>query len=71
MLLLLLTGLLLKLIAGGPEVGWLLAYLLCAVPIVPAVAGAIRGWHWTVRAALQATWLAWIGLVTLRALGVV
>ncbi len=51
--------------------GTLTAYLLCAVPIAPAVAGAIRGWHWTVRAALQATWLAWFGLVTLRALGTV
>jgi hypothetical protein len=34
------------------------AVFLCAVPIVPAVAGALRGWHWTLRAALQATWLA-------------
>jgi hypothetical protein len=56
---------------AGQEVGLLSASLLCAVPIAPAVAGAIRGWHWTVRAALQATWLAWFGLVTLRALGVV
>jgi hypothetical protein len=55
----------------GQEVGLFLADLLCAVPIVPAVVGAIRGWHWTVRAALQATWLAWFGLVTLRALGTV
>jgi hypothetical protein len=55
----------------GQELGLLPAYLLCAVPIAPAVAGAIRGWHWTVRAALQAMWLAWFGLVTLRALGTV
>jgi len=70
MLLMLLLALLLKLHLGQ-EVGLLPASLLCAVPIAPAVAGAIRGWHWTVRAALQATWLAWFGLVTLRALGVV
>ena len=36
----------------------------------PAVAGAVRGWHWAVRAALQATWLVWFGLVAWRALGV-
>ena len=46
-------------------VGLFPAYFLCAVPIAPAVVGAIRGWHWAVRAALQATWLAWFGLVTL------
>jgi tRNA A-37 threonylcarbamoyl transferase component Bud32 len=70
MLLILLSVLLLKLHLGQ-ELGWLPASFLCAVPIVPAVAGAIRGWHWTVRAALQATWLAWFGLVTLLALGTV
>jgi hypothetical protein len=68
MLLILLTGLLLKLHLGE-ELGVLPASLLCAVPIAPAVVGAIRGWHWTVRAALQATWLAWFGLLTLRAMG--
>jgi hypothetical protein len=70
MLLMLLMALPLKLHLGQ-EVGLFPAYFLCAVPIAPAVVGAIRGWHWTVRAALQATWLAWFGLVTLRALGVV
>jgi hypothetical protein len=70
MLLFLLTALLLKLHLGQ-ELGLFPALLLCAVPIAPAVAGALRGWHWTVRAALQATWLAWFGLVTLRTLGAV
>jgi eukaryotic-like serine/threonine-protein kinase len=70
MLLMFLIALLLELHLGQ-EVGLLPAYFLCAVPIAPAVVGAIRGWHWTVRAALQATWLAWFGLVTLRDLGVV
>jgi hypothetical protein len=68
LLLILLTAVLVKLHLDQ-ELGFPPAYLLCAVPIAPAVAGAIRGWHWTVRAALQATWLAWFGLVTLRALG--
>src|SRR5262249_57243626 len=54
----------------GAELGLLPAFLLCIVPIAPAVAGAVRGWHWAVRVALQATWLAWFGLVAWRALGV-
>jgi hypothetical protein len=53
----------------GEELGLLPAFFLCAVPIVPAVAGAVRGWHWAVRAVLQATWLAWFGLLAWRALG--
>jgi hypothetical protein len=70
MLLLVLMYLLARLNLGA-ELGLLPAFFLCAVPIAPAVVGAIRGWHWAVRAALQATWLAWFGLVMLRALGVV
>jgi hypothetical protein len=69
MLLLVLIYLLARLNLGA-EVGLLPAFFLCAVPIAPAVAGAVRGWHWAVRAALQATWLAWFGLLALRALGV-
>jgi len=74
MLLIMLTFMLLMLNLDQLQLdrkGIITGYLLCAVPIAPAVAGAIRGWHWGVRAALQATWLAWFGLVTLRALGTV
>ena len=69
MLLLVLMYLLARLNLGA-ELGLLPAFLLCIVPIAPAVAGAVRGWHWAVRAVLQATWLAWFGLLALRALGV-
>lgn len=53
----------------GEDLGPFPLFFLCIVPIVPAVIGALRGWHWAVRLVLQTAWLAWFVGMAMRAMG--
>jgi hypothetical protein len=53
----------------GEELGLLPAFFLSAVPIVPAVIGAVRGWPLALRLALQAAWLGWFVFLSVRGPG--